>query len=762
MKNKKGILQNCKQVVTLLFLLWISSFYHSCIDEVIEPSGGEINFGSEALLLININTPETSVPTALTRLQTPNEYLVSEVDVLVFNNQNNEYVFDYRVIGENLVPGSDVQTQFMATLVTSEDPIKLYVLVNASKTLEGDPITVGMTEAEVRKLLVMDFTSTGMTTDLPMFGEYEFTNGLSATLQQTVTVNVLRAIARVDVVLDLETGSGAFSLDEVYAFRANNLIQVIPDEAVITTAGGVNAPSVPENVALLAASVKNGNDAVSDSIGQLYLPESTGISDESEKLQGKTTIVIGGRFGGGDKVTYYRADFDSKLQGHPFGQILRNHRYLFKVKSVLSNGLDTPEEAATSMITSMIVETVTWENFSSEIILTGEERFGISGREISLRYVKNREKSLYVESSIDYTIQWIKNGQPDGNPTSSRDVEISNNDFSVKIVHDPGSADEMTRLVFRTLNHNHAGAAIITDTLRISVGGLWEMDIIVKQDNARKFYNRTVNVMSIGPVNIATGIGNFGVSAVNHDASAVAMRKLIEVQFSSGGLIPVGGSIFSRVSTENTQLTTASENLTEVQRIISAQDVIYFTYDVVVSTAVVNAVYNWLIASPKHVLMIATDSDDSNANLRNNTYISAIMPWVYTYTWSNPSADYYTPNARFKRAAISAGSNDFFNGPFGVLDSLATFTRSDDYIGFSTNVPNGVTPLIVASGSGLDHFMCVGVNKEKRIIYHGDANLFMMDAMSSNTGTVSATRPLDILNANMWAWVVEQVIYGDE
>lgn len=57
-------------------------------------------------------------------------------------------------------------------------------------------------------------------------------------------------------------------------------------------------------------------------------------------------------------------------------------------------------------------------------------------------------------------------------------------------------------------------------------------------------------------------------------------------------------------------------------------------------------------------------------------------------------------------------------------------------------------------------YMFFGVNKPERIIYDGDAQLFMNGQMSNNSGNINSD--LDKLMANVWAWITEQVIYGEQ
>lgn len=749
---KNNIINNGKWAVVWIFLLWVSSFYNSCTDEsLFGASEGAVGSGNEVVLLVNVNMPEAAVPTARTRAQTANEYQVSEVSVLVFEKPGNEYVFDYRINGEFLSQDDDPQAQFQALLVATDNPVKLYVLINATVALEEYTLTAGMTEAQVRALLKMDFTANGMETNLPMFGEIEITNGLDPLVQQSVNVNVLRSIARVDVIVDLESWSGRFELEDVYIFRANDLIQVIPDAFVAGVIPRVDTPSVPVDAGLLAAYIKfdaQGND----SIAQIYLPESTGIVNDIEKLTGKTTIVVGGVYENNPK-SYYRIDFNSGLAGHPFGQILRNYRYEFRIKNVMGQGWTDPELAANNIATAMTIEAITWEDFSTDAYFTGNEQFAVSSREISLRYMANRERSLYVESTLDYAIQWLENGSPSGNMTNEKDVEIQNGDFSVKIVHDSTDPANVNRLVFKTLHDNYANP-VVDCALRIWVNGLWSMDIDVTQDNAAKFFDRTINVMSVGPVGSnSTGVGNFGSSlGSTSNGSANAMRNMIEINFSPGGKIPIGGTIFSLISVGDAN-TSDSSILSAVKRVINGQDVIYFTYRISVTTEIANYLVEWLRASPHRVLIVSLDSSDSNVNLRNHSYVSTGTAW----TFGNISS---AANSGYIRANSTANSDYFFNGPFGAVSQDVVTDRSDDIAGYTSTNITDVTPLVTSSTPGSQNIMVMGINISKRIIYQGDANLFMRPSMDNLTGNI--VNENDKLMANLWAWVVEQVIYGDE
>ena len=721
-----------------IFILLLPLISVSCItDTLMRPDDTD---DDKALVMLNINTPKPATPSS--RVQTDSESVISEVRVLVFEESDGDYIFSYHIKGTE-VSSSGFQTQFRAVLETSEVPVKLIILANSGDSFGANAPSPGETEVQVREKLTKSFTASGMQDNLPMFGEISMAGGIDATQTYTLPVTALRSVARVDVVKDMYENSPEFTLEEVYVFRANDLIQLIPD-ALDGSQVKVSAPSVPQQAVALADPVVKIVEGGAESIIQLYIPESVEAVTNAEKIKEATTVIIGGRFEGGDNpVTYYRADFNSGMEGHPFGQILRNYRYIFNIKSVSREGWPTPEEAAENLSSSIIVDIQPWEDFSSEMYL-GDDRFGVSSRSISLRYTRNRERQLDVESTFAYQIQWVKNGEPVGEATAEYDYPISNEDFQAWIVRNDADAEYVTHLRFRTLKDNNLGD-IVTDTLRVTAGP-WKVDIKVSQDNSELYKGRIMNVLSVETV------GNLGVDMVDPGASGLAMRKVLDIQFSPTGVIRIGGSSFTRIPNTAGYVGTSTEaNLTVLNRIFGAQDVIYLPYNVGLSSEVADLLLTWLDGNKNRVLILGTDSDSSSKQLREKAKVIADGAWTY----SNLS----TVSTNFIRAAYSAGAEEFFNGPFGQVTEGAAFNRSDDIAGYSISYPSTVTPLITGDRTGYTTYMFFGVNRGNRIVYDGDAQLFINGQMSNNNGTVSSD--LDRLMANTWAWIVEQVIYGD-
>lgn len=742
MKNTTNNITIGKRASLLMLALLISSFFIGCTKIEIAHPNAIPNESDSAFVLLSISTPQATLPSSLKQTQTTNETEIAEVKVLIFEWLEDEYYFNHAVSAVKNQESPE-QVQFKIPLLTTNKKLKLILLANANDVFENATIEYGYSEAQVRKQLNKTFSAIGLSNNLPMYGETIFPNGVNATETYTISVSMLRAIARIDVVKDLKEGATEFILDELYAFRANNKIQLIPDALSSNTPPKVSEPSIPENIAALSEAIALIEDD-SEAITQLYLPESEAATTSNEQLFEATTLVVGGRLGGSENpISYYRIDFNSGIEGHPFGQILRNHRYIFKIKDVSAGGWSTPSEAANNLSGSITIDVETWEDFVSDIYFDNDH-FGVSTREISLRYIKNRYQFLDIESSGTYQIQWLdETGNPTGETTSELNTLIRNEHFDAVIVKYPYDEELVSHILFITRNHNNLGN-VISDKLRITYKNK-QIDIIVKQDNSAMYSTFIAKVLTVDE------IGNLGENLVNGDASGEAMRKVLDMQFALNGIIKIGGFSFTRIPSRTNYVgTSAPENLAVMSRIIGAHDVIYFPYNVSISSEVADLLLNWLDESSHRVLIIGTDSDGTNKALREKAKIAADGTWEF----SNVT----TISSNYLRASSSSQTEDFFNGPFGFVEENASFKRSDRTAGYCSNYSTNVIPLIVADKQNYTNYMFFGVNKKNRIIYHGDGNLFQTSQMSNNNGYISNS--LDVLMANTWAWIIEQVIYG--
>ena len=124
----------------------------------------------------------------------------------------------------------------------------------------------------------------------------------------------------------------------------------------------VTTPSVPDGS---MANVSSRMFSVSEEdrnefSAQLYLPEVSSPA-EGDRVSSATCIVVGGYYNRNEKLSYYRMDFDPDNKENAFGQILRNHKYIFNVKKVSAPGWDNPDDAANNQSAHIVAEVRQWE-----------------------------------------------------------------------------------------------------------------------------------------------------------------------------------------------------------------------------------------------------------------------------------------------------------------------------------------------------------------------------------------------------------------
>lgn len=113
-------------------------------------------------------------------------------------------------------------------------------------------------EEEIRSKLIAGFTKQ-YPDGIPLFGEHILPL-LDTQKVNSFTTTMLRAIARVDVEVDLDTNtSNSFILESVHIYRAADQVQVIPAGAAMAQSETpkVIAPSVPDGIVKVPLYSKN-------------------------------------------------------------------------------------------------------------------------------------------------------------------------------------------------------------------------------------------------------------------------------------------------------------------------------------------------------------------------------------------------------------------------------------------------------------------------------------------------------------------------
>lgn len=708
-----------------ILVLWAGlAGLSSCIDRV-EEIGNQGTGQDGVLVRLVVSKPVTGKNISAKAIGDP-ETNITEIQILVFE----EGLYKYRIPGLSIT-NTGTTASFNARLLASDKVLDLYIVANATASVLADEPRLNATEGEVVAELQALFPITGIFPALPMTGHYTLASGLQANqLEKIEGVGMLRAIARADVLVG---NVPEFELISIQAYRANNRIQLIPSQGMQT----VTTPNVPTDSRMDVNTVVvgvSGNQAMAE----LYLPESAS-PPESAQVSGATCIVIGGKYDGSDEVTYYRIDFDpDNIQGS-FGQILRNHRYIFTIRSVAGPGWSSADEAANNRSSQINLEIKAWDESTADMYFDTEHHFGVSAREIEVGSKQNASAMIQINTDIpDYTLQW---SDESGNVSGSAEETLTNSYFKVEKT---AGGDNLIVTALQDNSNNQTerlGYFVITVSR-------WRILMTIRQV-VTDVSGRTINLVSFRGV-----LGNFGVNLLQPTSSAetrgAGARALLAnlSNFSPSGTVPCGGF--------NLLVTTANQNaITDVA--LAAFDVIYFNY--VSSFSIeqeILPVLRWLENDTKRVLVVSYDSKGINDAL-----LTALLGDYQKIIWNaGNSTPYYL-------ASESAGNFFTDTGPFTlspytpVTDGFTYFNNDGSHGEIPDGIATGITPLLRGPGGGI----VLGVDITRRVIYVGDIDLFLASGTTSrgeslnSTGTINnnATK----LIANLWAWVV-RVVMNDE
>lgn len=420
---------------------------------------------------------------------------------------DNVYVFFLRVSDNkvhSVVKGKDVtnttvtQKTFTASLEvagSAGQEFRCVVLANAGNLLDAQNLNLykEKTYDQIRQMLVTD-PAYASAPELAaggfvMWGEAD--ELVSATRRpQKVTVNMIRAMARVDIGVGVSpdkwdgkdaTGTDIpFTLKKVFIFKPNDQCAFIPKAgAYDATAKRVTKPSPAGEVCadpfeydVQPAGASPSTPATSLT-ATIYLPEADvrqGENAQSGDLKHteRCAIVVGGSYRG-HADSYYRIDFRNG-PGTAIADLLRNHRYQASITSVSADGERTPEEAYKSKRVNISATVLGWNDWSQDVVFDGVDHVYVESKTILLPGNAGQTGAIGIESNVDPT-EWQMS--LDG-VNFSTDVTISNADFDVA-----KPAAKKGSLLIRTRNELADGEAK-SATLAIKINRL-EFTISIEQ-----------------------------------------------------------------------------------------------------------------------------------------------------------------------------------------------------------------------------------------------------------------------------------------
>lgn len=709
---------SCKR--KFLLVLWIGlSLFASCtnrIDEVEEGESGQ----DEIMVRLVVSRPYSGGYTG-SRAATDPETEIAEIQILVFE----EGAYKYRVPGISIA-STGTTTSFNARLLASDKMLDLYIVANATSGVLANEPRVNDTEEQVRTRLQLEFPVSGSFSVLPMYGRCRLPEGLKAGQIKDISgIKMLRAIARVDVLAGNVPG---FELASIQAYRANERIQLIPAQDTLT----VTTPSVPvgsrQNVNTIAVPV-TGNQVVAE----LYLPEAVS-PPEAGQVSGATCVIIGGKYGTGEEVTYYRIDFNPDHVNGDLGQILRNHRYIFTIRSVAGPGWPSPDEAANNRSAQISLEIKAWDEATTDMYFDTEHHFGVSAREVVLGSKQNTSAIIRVNTDIpDYTLQW---SDELGNASGAAAETLANSYFKVE-KSEGGNSLIVTALQSNSSTLERTGYFVIT-------ANRWRILMNIRQAFP------DVSVKAICLLSFRNRLGQLGVNQlmpnVDADSRGTGTRGILDNpdNFGPSGTVVCGG--FNLLVTN-----AASKTITDAALAIA--DIIYCNY--IANSALdvqdVLSIRRWLEASPKRVLMVSYDGNDVNVPILKELLGSTqYMNWFIANTGPFPLVGKSATN-------FFTDTGPFTVSPYTPVASGFSFQNYDIYHGeIGAGSAAGITPILNGPGGGI----VLGIDINRRIVYLGDIDLFTSysgtggttaNHINNTTGTISNDAAKLIANVFAWA-----------
>ncbi len=282
---------------------------------------------------------------------------------------------------------------------------------------------------------------------VPMWGEHREVNVGSVS---TLSVPLTRMLARVEV------GVGTQSLiDGTW----NGLdAEGDPIPFVITSAELWKFPHfsslIPNGDGTLPA-VVDVEDQVEDYLMVdeapfgFYAPEAVIHGTEAKE---RIAIIVGGSYNGGQE-SFYRIDF---VVGSELRDILRNHLYQVRIRSVSGEGSPTAQEAYDAVATNITAQIVPWNRIALDgLNLSGSHYFSIDEREIMLQPVSGDVRKLTIRSSLSNFCFAKGEGEERIEFAAGKTVESGNYKFTIS----EAEGDEY-ELTIEALGHNVSASPV--------------------------------------------------------------------------------------------------------------------------------------------------------------------------------------------------------------------------------------------------------------------------------------------------------------
>lgn len=305
---------------------------------------------------------------------------------------------------------------YQATLKASEKAnLEVHFLANYSPELT---LTAGETTvAQLQKMLSSSTKhwEAANRDKLPMWGVKKNLQVLEDKIENWGTVDLLRAVAGVDVYQKSALAEEVFKLEGVAIYYAASEGYIMPENGKYSeTEGTVSGTSVPSTMATnikttFEDATKNTDGTFNMVADKFYIYENNKVSSKSESLQ-FTRVIVKGSYKGGAS-SYYPINFTKEVKdaegvvtGAEYTDIMRNTKYIFEIESVWGDGYPDPDTAADSDPINMNTNIWDWDiTHDTEAGYDGTFYISIANKNIEL--ARNAEAYRLISASSNAPFQ---------------------------------------------------------------------------------------------------------------------------------------------------------------------------------------------------------------------------------------------------------------------------------------------------------------------------------------------------------------------
>lgn len=292
-----------------------------------------------------------------------------------------------------------------------DEATKTKVLAMKERTAtESTPAVTGSTYADVAAAMTAEATpGDGGNPVQPLFTCWGICDRLIDTSLKVnqLRVGLLRDHARVDVTVDVNVPATTFQLTDVCVAKVSDRIALMPgyDNRTIDPEDKltmkVNAITLPDGTHTSDSDTVDPGKwgAVTDCawhwsgvvennavVGKVFVPECDvryGDADanvnDANRLK-RAAVIVGGKYNGSDRVTYYRVDFAIKNEPVADGEdpvydlvdVMRNHCYKINVTDVRGPGEETPQKAYETVAARIEATVNAWEDVNVDVTFDGD------------------------------------------------------------------------------------------------------------------------------------------------------------------------------------------------------------------------------------------------------------------------------------------------------------------------------------------------------------------------------------------------------